>query len=157
MAARRLLIVMLILLGLSTLAAALVPQHALRAPNATSSTTTTTPAPTTTTAGPSPAFFPPTKITVGRKVKIRGVKKVQVPVVAPLHVGEQLSLHVRSRFPTQLSIPALGLVGFAAPNVPAMFELIADTPGRIGILFEPSGKVAAQIEVVKPKRKTASQ
>jgi hypothetical protein len=153
MAARRLLIVMLVLLGLSTLAAALVPQHALRAPNATSSTTTTTQAPTTTTSGPSPAFFPPTKIVVGRKVKVDGKKRVQVPVVSPLQLGEQISLHVHSEFPTQLSIPAFGLVGFAAPDVPAIFELVAETPGKAGILFEPSGKVAARICVVSPKGK----
>src|SRR4051794_18346546 len=104
MAARRLLIVMLILLGISTLAAALVPQHALHAPNRTASTTTTTPAPPTTASAPSPSFLPPTPITVGGK-------KVPFPVVSPLHVGDQISLHVRSRFPTQLSIPAFGLVG----------------------------------------------
>jgi hypothetical protein len=146
MAARRLLIVMLILLGISTLAAALVPQHALRSPNATTATTTTTPAPTTTVAGgPSPGYLPPTLITVGGK-------KVAFPVVSPLHVGDQISLQVRSRFPTQLSIPAFGLVGFATPQAPAMFELIADQPGTFGILFEPSGKVAAQIRVVSPKK-----
>jgi hypothetical protein len=144
MAARRLLIVMLVLLGLSTLAAALVPQHALRAPNGatTSTTTTTTRAPTTTAAAPSAAYFPPTKIVVGGK---------KLPVVSPLHVGDQISLHVFSTAPTQLSIPALGLVGFASPDAPAIFELLPSAPGTLGVLFEPSGKVAAQIRVVPPK------
>ncbi len=148
MAARRLLIVMLVLLGISTLAAALVPQHALRSPNATTSTTTTTPVPTTTVSVPSASYLPPTRITVGGK-------KVAFPVVSPLQVGDQISLHVRSRFPTQLSIPAFGLVGFATKQAPAIFELIADQPGTFGILFEPSGKVAAQIRVVSPRKTKA--
>ena len=143
MAARRLLIVMLVLLGLSTLAAALVPQHALRGPNGTTTAATTTTTPTTTTpANTSAAYFPPTKILVGGK---------KLPVVSPLHVGDQISLHVLSTAPTQLSIPALGLVGFAAPTAPAIFELLPTTPGTLGVLFEPSGKVAAQIRVVPPK------
>ena len=143
MAARRLLIVMLVLLGLSTLAAALVPQHALRAPNPATTATTTTKAPTTTAATPSAAYFPPTKIVVGGK---------KLPVVSPLHVGDQISLHVFSTAPTQLSIPALGLVGFASPDAPAIFELLPETPGTLGVLFEPSGKVAAQIRVVAPAK-----
>jgi hypothetical protein len=141
MAARRLLIVMLILLGLSTLAAALVPQHSLRG-GTTSDTTTTQP--TTTQTETSPAFVPPTKISVGGK---------KFPIVSPVKVGEQLILLVGSPFPTQLEIPEFGLVGFAAPQAPARFELLPTAPGTFGILFAPSGKVAAQIRVVAPGAK----
>ncbi len=139
MAARRLLIVMLVLLGISTLAAALVPQHSLR--DGTTSATTTTQPTTTTAAVPSPAFLPPTKITVG-------VKKF--PVVSPVRVGQQLVLLVASRFPTQLEIQEFGQLGFASPNAPARFELLPTAPGTVGIQFLPSGKVAAQIRVVAP-------
>jgi hypothetical protein len=142
MAARRLLIVMLILLGLSTLAAALVPQHSLRG-GTTSDTTTTQPTATAPTEA-SPAFVPPTKITVGGK---------KFPVVSPLPVGEQLVLLVRSRFPTQLDIPEFGQVGFATPEAPARFALLPTEPGTFGILFAPGGKVAAQIRVVAPEKK----
>jgi hypothetical protein len=152
MAARRLLIVMLVLLGLSTLAAALVPQRTLREDGTTSTTTTqatTTPAPT------NPAFLRPTKILVGGK---------KFPVVSPIHVGDQLRLLVYSRIPAQISIPEFGLVGFASSNTPARFELLAQVPGKFGILFADPGAVpdcrkvvekgspcvAGQIEVLAP-------
>jgi hypothetical protein len=140
MAARRLLIVMLVLLGLSTLAAALVPQHSLRDGN-TSSTTTTKPATTTTKEKPPPGYVQPTRITVGGKT---------FPVVAPVEVGQQLVLLVASRVPTQLEIQEFGQIGYAVPNAPARFELLPTTPGTFGIQFQPSGKVAAQIRVVAP-------
>jgi hypothetical protein len=140
MAARRLLIVMLVLLGLSTLAAALVPQRTLNEGSTTGTTTTqsTTTAPT---AVPNPAFLRPTKITVGGK---------KFPVVSPIPVGDQLRLVVRSRFPAEIEIPEFGLLGFASPDAPARFELLPDTPGTFGILFAASDKPAGQIKVVTP-------
>lgn len=145
MAARRLLIVLLVLLGVSTLAAALVPQRAIR--NGTGTTTTQ---PSTTTTATNPAFRRPTKIIVGGK---------KFPVVAPVSVGAQLTLLVRSRFPAEITIPEFGLVGFATPDTPARFELLLDTPGPIGVLFgdsaEPgvTGQPAARIIVVQPGAK----
>jgi hypothetical protein len=142
MAARRLLIVMLVLLGISTLAAALVPQSTL---NDDSSTRSTTPTTTTTSAtNPPPAPIRPTKITVGGK---------RFPVISPVQVGMRLTLLVRSRHPAQIAIPEFGQIGFATPNTPARFELLADTPGTFGILFASTGKVAAQIRVVEPGAK----
>jgi hypothetical protein len=140
MAARRLLIVMLVLLGLSTLAAALIPQS----PSEEGSTQTTTQATTTTAPEPSPLFLRPTKITVGGK---------KLPVVSPVRVGDQLTLIVRSRIPAQIEIPEFGQLAFAAPDAPARFELLAETPGTVGILFATTGKVAAQIRVVPPGKK----
>src|SRR5258708_2078788 len=147
MAARRLLIVMLVLLGLSTLAAALIPQRNL-GDGTTSGTATTQTAPTTTKAVPT--YLPPTKITVGGK---------KFPVVAPVHVGDQLTLLVRSRFPAEIEIPEFGLIKFATPDTPARFELLAGTPGTFGILFGASpkpgvtGKPAARLVVVRPSAK----
>jgi hypothetical protein len=149
MAARRLLIVMLVLLGVSTLAAALVPQRTIRNGNGTTGTGTQPPT-TTAEAAPNPAFRRPTKILVGGK---------KFPVVAPVSVGDQLTLLVRSRFPAEITIPAFGLVGFATPDTPARFELLLDTPGPIGILFGDSakpgvtGQPAARIIVVQPGAK----
>ena len=145
MAARRLLIVMLVLLGLSTLAAALVPQRTLNGDGTTGTTTTEPTAPTGTQTNP--AFLRPTKIMVGGK---------KFPVVSPVNVGSQLTLLVRSRFPAEVTIPQLGLVGFATRNTPARFPLLADTPGTFGIVFGSSpkpgveGKTAARIVVVQP-------
>jgi len=149
MAARRLLIVMLVLLGLSTLAAALIPQRTLNDGDATG-TTTTQPATTAPGTVPNPAFLRPTKITVGGK---------KFPIVSPVDVGSQLTLLVRSRFPSEIAIPGFGLIGFATPNTPARFALLADTPGTFGIVFGSSaktgveGKTAARIVVVRPGAK----
>lgn len=143
MAARRLLIIMLILLGISTLAAALVPQRTLN--EATSSTTTTTTQATTTTAGgPPPGFLEPTNITVGGKV---------LPVVYPVHVGQQLTLLVHSKTPIQIEIPAFGQFGFAAPAAPARFELLATEPGTFGVVNASTNAVVARIRVVEPGAK----
>jgi hypothetical protein len=150
MAARRLLIVMLILLGLSTLAAALVPQSNLQ--DGTTSGTTTQ-ATTTTSTVPVPDTVPPTvEITVGKK---------KFPLVRA-HVGDQFTLLVRCRFPAQIEIPEFGLIRFATRETPARFELLTDTPGTFGILFGSSpkagvtGKPAAQM-VVQPQAKKKNQ
>jgi hypothetical protein len=152
MAARRLLIVMLVLLGLSTLAAALVPQHSLR-DGTTSGTTTTQPTQSTTTAEPPPGRSLEVQIAVGKKV----------PVVAdtlcdkrkrkcePLHVGDQLSLQVLSKRQTELEVPRFGLIGVASPNAPAFFQLLPQEPGTIGVIFTSSRQVAARIEVLSAK------
>jgi hypothetical protein len=143
MAARRLLIVMLVLLGLSTLAAALIPQEQ----GEDGSTQTATQATTTTAAPPSPVYLRPTKITVGGK---------KLPVVSPVRVGDQLTLVVRSRVPAQIEIPEFGQLAFAAPDAPARFELLAETPGTFGVLFASTGRVAAQIRVVPAGKKKAT-
>jgi hypothetical protein len=150
-AARRLLIVMLVLLGLSTLAAALVPQRTLNEGGTTATTTTQT---TTTTAAPNPSFQRPTKITVGKSA----AGKRLFPLVH-VDLGQQFTLLVRSSFPTQIEIREFGLIGFATSDTPARFELLTDTPGTFGILFGASakprmiGQPAAQIEVVQPGAK----
>src|SRR5512138_965647 len=99
MAARRLLIVMLVLLGLSTLAAALVPQHALRG-GTTGSTTTTQPTQSTTTPETPAGRSLSVEIFVGGKkvpVVAAPLCKKRKPRCEPLHVGDQLSLQVLSK------------------------------------------------------------
>jgi hypothetical protein len=161
MAARRLLIVMLVLLGLSTLAAALVPQRTLRRETSTAATTTQ-PKPTATVAQPAGRSLL-AKITVGgpKDVVVGGpvCAAARKPRCDPIHVGDQLTLLVRSRFPTQLEIRQFGLISFATPQAPARFELLPNEPGPYGILYAPSGDVAARLQVLpaggktKPKQK----
>ena len=142
MAARRLLIVMLILLGLSTLAAALVPQRTLN--DGTSGTTATQPTTPSATAATTPEAVPPVaEITVGGR---------KFPVV-PVQVGDQFTLLVLSHRPREIAIPEFGLVGFATANTPARFELLPTTPGTFGILFAGSNKPAGQIQVTEPSAK----
>lgn len=153
MAARRLLIVLLLLLGISTLAAALVPPRSLRDTTGTGSTTTTTPSATTAAAPPaSDGRSLKAKVVVGGKT---------VPVVAgpvcgdpkprcePIHVGDTLRLIVRSRsVPAEVEVKSFGLIGIAAPEAPAIFELLLDSPETFGILFTSPRKVAARIQVL---------
>jgi hypothetical protein len=154
MAARRLLIVMLVLLGLSTLAAALVPQGSLREEGTSTGTTTTQPLQTAPPVPATAAVPPPVKIKVGNGVPVVLAKR-----------GQRFTLLVSSPFPTELDIPEFGLVGFAAPNAPARFELLTEAPGKFGVLFVPpvrAGKetveVAARLEVTAPgKRKAKKQ
>jgi hypothetical protein len=152
MAARRLLIVMLVLLGLSTLAAALVPQHALR--DGTTASTTTTQPTTTATPEPPPGRSLSVEILVGGKkvpVVASPICKAVKPRCEPLHVGDQLSLQVLSRGQAELEIPSFGLIGVASNNSPAFFPLLPRQPGTIGVLFTSPRRVAARIRVLSAK------
>lgn len=154
MAARRLLIVMLILLGLSTLAAALIPQRTLRDGNQTQSTTTTT---TSTTPAVEPAGRSlSAKIVVGGKkipVVAGPVCHKSEPTCEPaIHVGDQVSLQVfTSRDQAQLEIPEFGLLGVADQNTPAFFDVLPQQVGPIGIVYASTNRVAARIRVLSAK------
>lgn len=143
MAARRLLIVMLILLGLSTLAAALVPTRPVKdegtGSTTASETTTETGAPDTVPKG-EPLGVPPIRVGDG-----------QIKVV-PIHVGDQLELTLISSRSDELEIPALGLVEAVGPNLPARFDIFAREVGDYGIRYVQANKVVARIEV-KPRKK----
>jgi hypothetical protein len=131
---------MVVLLGLSTLAAALVPQRTLNGGNSSTGTTTTT-VPTTTTIPATTAAPVEVPITVGPKKR---------PLVKA-HVGDQFTLLITSIQPREIYIPEFGLSAFAAPDAPARFELLTQTAGRFGILFAASGRVAADLEVLSAK------
>lgn len=135
MAARRLLIVLLVLLGLSTLAAALVPQRTLREGTTTGTTATR---PTTTTPAISETLPPQIPIVIGPK---------RLPLVKA-HVGQQFTLLVKSAKPVQVSIPEFGLFGFAAPKAPARFELLPQFAGTFGVLLAASNAPAAKLKVL---------
>jgi hypothetical protein len=151
MAARRLLIVMLILLGLSTLAAALVPQHALRGGD-TTGTTATQPNRTTTTATQNGRSLS-AKILVGKKVPVvaGAVCAKREPRCEPIHVGDQLSLKVLSTSQAELEIPSFGLIGVADRNSPALFQLLFSEPTTIGIINTSTQQPTAKIEVLSAK------
>jgi hypothetical protein len=140
-AARRLLIVMLVLLGLSTLAAALVPQRTLReGRNGTTTATAGTASGPRATTTEIPASVPPeVPITVPMKK----------PPVVLAHLGDQFTLLVTSTKSREISIPEFGQLAFAAPDAAARFELLPTVPGRFGILFADSGRVAARLYVIE--------
>jgi hypothetical protein len=151
MAARRLLIVMLVLLGISTLAAALVPQSTLNDDKSTS-TGTTTQTTTATTAEPPAGRSLTATITVNQKKPpvVVACPKAK-PNCDPLHVGDQLTLLVYSARAAQLEIPKFGQFQFASPEAPAQFELLPTTPDQIGILFASTDRVAARVQVLSGK------
>jgi hypothetical protein len=168
MAARRLLIILVILLGLSTLAAALIPQHPFRSNTTTAATATQPTQSTTTPASPSGRSLRAQIMVGGKKPPVVAgpVCKKRKPSCEPMHVGDQLSLAVLSTKQAELSIPAFGLIGVASRNSPALFSLLLDEPTRVGVLFTSRHTVAARIEVlsaaaaaksVKPKPKSRAR
>ena len=142
MAARRLLIVMLVLLGISTLAAALAPTER----RGTSATTTTIEETTIEDTLPSGRLFE-------RSIKVGGRT---LPVV-PLTLGSQLILTVRAKARYDVSIPRLGLVDAVDPESPAMFDILPLEPGGYKIqLVEPRRNVTVGwIKVTRPAKKSA--
>lgn len=146
MAARRLLIVMLILLGLSTLAAALVPTR----PNEDEGTDNKIASEFTETES-SPADTVPPGKPLGLTIR---VGKGPVKVV-PIHVGDQLTLIVRSTRADQLEIPSLGLLETVAPGLPARFEVFARAKGNLGIRYVEADRLVARIQVQPPEKPKA--
>ena len=142
MAARRLLIIMLVLLGLSTLAAAMVDTRSLREEGTGSTIASETETQPTTTTEPEPPgrLLKPLTIRVGPDRKV---------VVVPMEVGDQLPLTVRSKAADQLEIGALGLLQPVSPEAPAHFDILATAAGTYGMRLVESDDVVARIEVSK--------
>ncbi|HZA59474.1 MAG TPA: hypothetical protein VE523_09850 [Solirubrobacterales bacterium] len=148
MAARRLLIVMLILLGLSTLAAALVDTDAVRN-DGTGSTMSGESATSTRTGGTEPAAASEAEaakrlglaIDIGRRIN-----------VIPVKVGDQLTLRVRWNRSGLVEIAALGLLEPVAPGAPARFDLLAREPANYGVRLLDPERLVARIEVSKLKK-----
>lgn len=141
MAARRLLIVMLVLLGVSTLAAALVPT-----PEPQEDEESTASQPTAT----EPRDPLPKGEKLQAEIEVGGEK---VPVVGsrdrPVAVGDQLALEVRCKCSDLVEIPALGLVQAVSPGTPARFDLLPASAGSYGIRLLDADTVAARIEVTE--------
>lgn len=136
MAARRLVIVMLVLLGISAGLAALVPT---REPDDDTAGSTETETTDTTESTAAPADDGPVMF----DIKVGGEK---FPVV-PVTLGDQVSLVVRSKAADQVEIPALGLIDAVGPGAPARFELLPEETGDLGIRLVNAERVVARIEV----------
>jgi hypothetical protein len=136
MAARRLVMVMLVLLGLSTLAAAFVPPPSSR--NGT----------TTQEAQRRPPVrkeqAPPTG---GRLVDARVAVTNGKPRTIRLRPGDELRLSVGGGFGDLVQIPAFGLTETMSPYSPASFDLIPDREGRFAVRAVDANRVAAWILV----------
>jgi hypothetical protein len=135
MAARRLLIVMLVLLGLSTLAAALIPPRTTQDAGTTTGTTEETESVATEKA-PKGAFVP-------------GVVAVEPKGISLLSVsaGDQVQLAVCWSKPDEVEVPSFGLVDPVAPAKPARFDLLFEEPGTYGVKLVDADRVVARIKV----------
>ena len=138
MAARRLLIVMVVLLGLSTLSWALVP------PPEENSDRPQKAAPSEGDTGKSeteakPAEAEPRVITARMEVSNEAPKVV---VVRP---GDELRLEVSGSVGEDIEIPEFGLTDTMTPDAPARFSLIVDRTGEFEVRAVESGIVAGRI------------
>jgi hypothetical protein len=128
-AARRLVIVMLLLLGISTLAAALVD-------------------PPETDEGDEAAIEPPPLPQPrGELVRERIDAMEPTPEVISIRVGDQLTLTVTSRRADEVEIPALGELRFVAPLAPARFDFFAREEGTYAIRLLDADRTIGRIEV----------
>jgi hypothetical protein len=137
MAARRLLILMLAVLAVSTLAAVLF------APRPEPVNTTATEHDDDDTAsGPN---------TGGRLIEVRVQTGALRAERVRLRPGDQLELTVRSRNDGQVEIPRLGLIEDAGPGMPARFSLLMSEPGSFAVRLAGRRRDVARIEVSAPR------
>jgi hypothetical protein len=134
MAARRLVIVMLVLLGISTLAAALVPTD--RNDSATEATDTVD-------AG---SDEKPERQNGASRLVRRRIRITDKPAVVHVHPGEQVRLAVAGPFGDDIEIPALGLTAAMTPYAPATFDLIVPEPGTFAVRAVQTGMLVGRIE-----------
>ena len=135
MAARRLLILLLAVLAISTLAAALIGPRATRE----------SPAPSTTAGEPAR----------GRQARDRSGRLIEKTVEAGrrrpetirLRPGDQLELTVRSRLPGQVEVVRLGLLEDVGPDVPAHLSLLPSELGRYRVRIAGRGRAVAVVVV----------
>jgi hypothetical protein len=148
MAARRLIIVLLVLFAVSIVAAMIAPER--RGPllgdrsssstDSTSSTTTTTSEATTTDELPS-----------GEALTARIEASESKPESVKAFVGDQLELSVGSRRSREIQIPAFGITETAAPDAPATFNLLFRDAGKLPIIDADSGELLGRLDVSDPR------
>ncbi len=126
MAARRLIVVMLVLLGLSTIVAALLP------PPDRSENVPGQGRRRGETAQPEPSGNSGSAAARGL-IRARITTSRRAPEVVRVTPGQRLVLLVGGPVGDDISIPAFGLTETATPSAPARFDLIVDRPGRFAV------------------------
>ena len=169
MAARRLIIVMVILFGVSAVLASQAPRRDENAEEDTQSTApaegtgteqaATPPGPAGATGGEqagatvtgAPAGEPNILCGDATCAEI-GVDRTQISVI-PVELGDSFALIVTSRGTTDLvEIPGLGLIDSVTPFKDATFRFVADTAGDYGIKLVESDRLIGRIEVRPPPK-----
>jgi hypothetical protein len=132
-AARRLLILMLVLLGVSTVAAALVPVD--RESGDDTMTTSTSPAES------------PTGELEERSIDANA----EEPKTVRAQVGDQLQLRVKSRRADEVEIPALDELEDVDPDAPARFDLLLFDKGHFPVRLVERERKIGEIVVDRPE------
>jgi hypothetical protein len=137
-AARRLVIVMLVLLAVSTLAAAfLPPPH----PDSTTTTETRRRGPR-----PKPVPVPPSGLLLASRMHLTA----RTPKTVRVELGDELRLSVAAPFGDDVEIPRLGLTAAVTPFAPAQFDLFAGELGSFGVRGVDSGLPGGRILMGRP-------
>jgi hypothetical protein len=144
MAARRLVVVMLVLLGLSTLVAALVPTPDSHRGDSTATTGGGAKSPSSPPATPRPE--------PARTVNARLTVSRAAPHLIRVKTGQRLVLLVGGPVGDDISIPAFGLTETMTPQAPAHFDLIVDRAGRFPVRAFGADRVVGTI-VSKSQRR----
>jgi hypothetical protein len=130
-AARRLLILMLVLLGVSTIAAALVPVDRNAGDEQTTNTTTAT-------------RQRPTGELVPKSIDANA----EEPKTIRVHVGDQLQLRVKSpKRPDEVEIPALDELDDVDPDADAHFDLLLFDAGTYQVRLVDAQRKIGEIVV----------
>jgi len=135
MAARRLLVLMLVVLAISTVGAALLAPRPEPAPDAATMTAEESTSPGTARQAP------------GRLVDASVETGAQRAEAIRLRPGDQLELTVRSQITGQIEIVRFGALEDVGPNEPAHFSLLLGEPGRFAVRLVGSGRIVARVEV----------
>lgn len=123
---------MVVLLAISTLAAALVPPPEAQRGDARSSTSTR---PEAETSGE--------RRHSGRLIEVAVDARGEAgPQSVRVTSGDQLALSVESPSPVEVTVPAFGLVEFAESGDPARFDLLVDRSGTFDVRSAGGGTVA---------------
>jgi hypothetical protein len=138
MAARRLILAMLVLLVLSTILATLVPVDPERLRDETTSSSTAEPAPPP----------PPAGELVERRISADAPASKRIDLAR----GDQLDLTVTSaKVADRVEIPGFGDSDFVDPDFPAHFNLLALEAGSFPVRLEEADRVIARIRVGQGK------
>jgi hypothetical protein len=131
---------MLVLLVISTLAAAFLPT-----PHKNQATPVQK-----RKRQPNPSGHPPRPTDTGLLLVSRMLVSNRPPKTVRIERGDELRLEVSAPFGDDVEIPALGLTGAVTPFAPAQFDLLASKIGTFGVRTVNSGRLAGQLLVGKP-------
>lgn len=141
MAARRLIAILLVLLFLSSLAAALAPVSQT-GKSASSSTTDTS-----TDAAASPTLPPETSGEAPTLINQSIDTALEKPPLIRASIGDQLQLKVTSQETGTVELVHIGPTEDVGPQQPALFDVLLRDPGTYPVRFLETGREIAKIVV----------